>query len=329
MRRLMFPIALLLVVGCRPAPSTAPPPVAPVTVAPVPAPIPQPKPAAVPAVAEHPFGEEVREGDLLVTVKEVANFGRIYWGSLSADFKTMMLVHLSLKNTSAGKIVEWNGRPDGFKVEDEHGNIFKEASISNHSWTDWEDRDGSYRYRINPGETHECAMYCQTSPPTSKQAKVTLPFGDHELTFHGPVGSKSTFDHDKALLDHDKALKDKAGTVLEADNLSKDLAAGSKTMDTDYPAGCVVRAAGVVETVAKHGGAAGPFTDNPAAAQAAAKEQKRSTILLKLQSGATVVFDADSGVFTKGERVIVLGTLRAVVNGTSPQIQLNRCVKAE
>jgi hypothetical protein len=274
------------------------------------APLVEPVPAAPPAVAEHPFGEEVREGDLLVTVKEAPSGHYDYFVDNAIGQADVMMVHLLLKNTSAGKIAEWIGRPSGFKVEDEFGNHFAPVQLPSHDsiarpQSSWADRDGRFSHRINPGESYECVIYCQPLPPTTKQVKVTFPMGDDVQVFRGAIGFQPT--------EHDKALKAKEGQVLETGHLLADLAAGSKTIDADYPTGCKMRASGEIEIV----------DDKPG------KEMVR----LKDGSGGKVIcfFDGKiGGNYPPGGTLSVQGVLRAVIpSAVAPQVHLAHCARAK
>jgi hypothetical protein len=203
----------------------------------------EPDPQSVSALKEYQFGEEFRVDDLLVTVVEVLNEGPFvgkYNGSFSPFNAT--LVHIRIKNTSGGKIAEWAGWQGKGEIEDEYGNKFKPRNLSGWSWLPdntpdgW---DGDFSTRIFPDKTYDNAAYYESIPATSKQGVVRLPLNGQIVKFRGRLGKKEA-------LDHAKALAAKGGQVLEATNLVKAIANGSKTLKTDYPRGCTIRVTGSV-----------------------------------------------------------------------------------
>lgn len=207
----------------------------------------QPKlpPQPVIAANEYQFGEEVRHGDLLITVVEVLNEGP-FAGQFNGKFTQIntTIVHVRINNLSDGKIAEWSGWQGKGEIKDEHDNIFKPISLRGwaalpHNNTLGGGWDGDFQTRIFPKKVYDNGIYYQSIPATSKQATVILPLGERTIRYKGLLGSK-----DK--LDHAKALANKQGQVLEATKLVKDVAAGSKTLKEDYPQGCTVRVTGKI-----------------------------------------------------------------------------------
>mgnify|MGYP007135525177 CR=1 FL=1 len=143
---------------------------------------------------------------------------------------------------------------DGIDAEDEHGNSFKRKDLTSYRRMvgdegDWSHNDADFPARLLPGQTDESAMFYEMAPPISKQITISVQVGDRVIRFHGPIGSKES-------LDNAEALKAKAGQVLDAGDLLKALAAGSKTVKTDYPVGCAMRAVGKVSSKRDNGGVA-------------------------------------------------------------------------
>jgi hypothetical protein len=162
-----------------------------------PAVAPAAEPDKQPPGAEYKFGEQVRSGDLLISIVEVRS--GTFTGQRLGIFTSvrMTLVHLSIRNTSEGKVADWAGWQGKGVIEDEHGNTFRPVSVRgwaglpNNEPDGW---DGDFSTRIDPGTTYENAIYFEYAPPTSHQAVVTLPLGGHELRFRGPIGAKAERD---------------------------------------------------------------------------------------------------------------------------------------
>jgi hypothetical protein len=155
----------------------------------------------------------------------------------------LMMVRITIQNTSKGKIADWAGWQGKGAVEDENGNKFQPADLRGWSClpnnnTFGGGYDGDFGSRIHPGTTYEEALYHEYAPPTSKQVVIRLPLEGKIVTFRGPIGPK-------AKLDHEKALKAVQGKVLNADDFFKDAKAG-KDLNPLYPVGCTMQATGVL-----------------------------------------------------------------------------------
>jgi hypothetical protein len=142
------------------------------------------------------FGEEVRVGDLLISVSDVTSghCDSTLWGGVRLGDYTRG--HLTVRNTSAGKVVDWSGSDtlDHATAADEHGNRFRPVEMKR-MWetkpgNGWQTASAYNSVRMMPGMTYESSVFFEDAPPTSKQVIITLQIEGTPIRFSGPVEYK-------------------------------------------------------------------------------------------------------------------------------------------
>ena len=299
----------------------------------------QPEPKAAGA-REYKLGEQVRVGDLLISIPEVMS-EKFFTGHYNGKFtpRQMMLVHVSIQNTSPGKIVEWPGWQGKGEVMDEHGNKFKSIDLTGWSClpnnnTLGDGWNGDFATRIQPGTTYENAVYFDYAPPTSKQVVITLPLEGNSVTFRGLIGSKKKLDKDKEDAENEIARKKKAGMVQDASALFRDIKAASATIKEDYPTGCTIRVTGIAS-----------FKGDQTERRPDLKDEAYIFILDCENNGTAYCCTTDKTVYDKitaskvagpmkppvvGDKVTLQGTYKGfVLKGVKITLDIRNCVEVE
>jgi hypothetical protein len=277
------------------------------------------------AAREFAFGEQVRAGDLLVSVEEAyssSNFAGQRYGRFTLI--QMMLVRLRVENTGRGKIIDWPGWQGKAVVEDEHGNRFKPLALE--GWSALPHNDiigggwsGDTGARVHPGTTYVNALYYEYAPPTSRHIIVTAPLAGRQVRFRGPH-------RDKWSIDRTAALKAVEGKVLSVGDLFRDLSAKKPNIEMTYPIGCTMRAGGVIASKWDQRKSDAARTDNPFAIHITYQPWK------PLKDAASVVcYTNDAELYQRLKvdgSVTLQGVLRFVVEpraGSPNQAHLYDC----
>lgn len=152
------------------------------------------KPSKTPAKIrpiEIAFGEKVSRGDQRISITAATNEHGA-GGEYRGQFRTikLMRIHLSVENTSKGKIAQWEGWQGKAKIEDEHGNEYSPIDLrgwrylpNNDTFGDgWDGDTGS---RVHPGKTYINMLYYQHAPFTSKEIVVSIDIDGQPYRFRG------------------------------------------------------------------------------------------------------------------------------------------------
>ena len=150
------------------------------------------------------FGDWTTEGDLKIKVLSAISPPHGVGGQYRGQFvgnTPMMMVRFQVKNTSVGKISEWQGWQDHAEAFDEFGNKFKPINLR--GWVGLPNNDGSStltggtkaisiagdvgKERIAPGDIYENVIYLESAPKTSKKITVALPLNGNQFNFNGPI----------------------------------------------------------------------------------------------------------------------------------------------